>query len=161
VKTSGIIVATFCMVLLSCVTTPPHLTAQTAAAPQSFAHLKPWNPADETTFAAAIQQVVDKNPTGAPPGLNLLMSGSQQPLYVNVGPRLGNAVKQSLTAGQVIRVTGIVRIMNGQNYLLARELQIGDQKIQVRNQHGFPTYSSAATGPRSVRSESSKFGGAR
>lgn len=157
-KTRGIIVATFCMVLLSSATAPP-LAAQATAPPQSFAQLKPWNSADETTFAAAIQEVVSKNPAGAPAGLNLLMTGSQQPLYVNVGPHLGNALKQSLTPGQVIRVTGIVRNLNGQNYLLARELQIGDQKIEVRNEHGFLTYPSA--GSRSARPEAGKFGGAR
>ena len=160
-KTSGIIVATFCMVLLSFATAPPLLSAQETASPQSFAQLKPWKSADETTFAAAIQQVVEKNPTGAPAGLNLLMTGSQQPLYVNVGPHLGNALKQSLAPGQVIRVTGIVEILNGQHYLLARELQIGDQKIEVRNEHGFFTRQSTSTDPRSVRPEAGKFGGAR
>jgi hypothetical protein len=158
VKTSGIIVATFCMVLLGG-TALPHLAAQDTPSPRSFAQLKPWNPADETTFAAAIQQVVEKNPSGAPAGLNLLMTGTQQPLYVNVGPHLGNAVKQSLIAGQVIRVTGIVETLNGQSYLLARELQIGDQKIEVRNERGFFTYPSA--GSRSARPEAGKFGGAR
>ena len=152
------------MVLLSSATAPPLLSAQDTASPQSFAQLKPWKSADETTFAAAIQQVVEKNPTGAPAGLNLLMSGSQQPLYVNVGPHVGNALKQSLTAGQVIRVIGIVRNLNGQNYLLARELQIGDQKIEVRNQRGFFTYpsgSSRSALPPSAGNETGKFGGAR
>jgi hypothetical protein len=158
VKTSGIIVAAFCIVLLYGATTQPG-EAQDATSPRTFAQLKPWKTADETTFAAAIQEVVSKNPTGAPAGLNLLMTGSQQPLYVNLGPHLGNALKQSLIAGQVIRVTGIVQNFNGQNYLLARELQIGDQKIEVRNQHGFLTYPSA--GSHSVRPEASKFGGAR
>jgi hypothetical protein len=161
VKTRGIIVATFCMILLSGTMSLPPLTAQNTTSPQTFAQLRPWNPADETTFAAAIQQVVEKNSAGVPAGLNLLMSGSQQPLYINVGPRLGNIVKQSLTPGQVIRVTGIVRNFNGQNYLLARELQIGDQKIEVRNEHGFLIYPSADTGPGSSRTGSGKFGGAR
>jgi hypothetical protein len=157
VKTSGIIVATFCMVLLSFTTAPPLLSAQDTASPPSFAQLKPWKSADETTFAAAIQQVVEKNPTGAPAGLNLLMTGS--PLYVNVGPHLGNALKQSLAPGQVIRVIGIVETLNGQHYLLARELQIGEQKIEVRNEHGFFTRPSAVS--RSARPEAGKFGGAR
>jgi hypothetical protein len=159
VKTSGIIVAVICMFI--CGAAAPSATAQNEPSPSSFAKLTPWKTADETTFAAAIQQVVEKNPNGAPPGLNLLMSGSQQPLYINVGPHLKGALRQSLTAGQVIRVTGIVRTMNGQNYLLARELQIGDQKIEVRNQHGFLTYPSASAGNTAVRPETGKFGGAR
>jgi hypothetical protein len=158
VKTSGIIAAVICIVLFSGATTQP-AAAQNEASPRTFSTLQPWNPADETTFAAAIQEIVSKNPTGAPAGLNLLMSGSKQPLYINVGPHLGNALKQSLTAGQVIRVIGIVRNLNGQNYLLARELQIGDQKIEVRNERGFFTYPSA--GSRSTRPDNSKFRGAR
>ena len=157
-KTSGIIVAAFCMVLFYGATAQP-VEAQDATSPRTFTPLQPWKSTDETTFAAAIQEIVSKNPAGAPPGLNLLMTGSQQPLYVNLGPHLGNALKQSLAAGQVIRVTGIVQTMNGQHYLLARELQIGDQKIEVRNERGFFTYPSA--GSRSARPDNSKFGGAR
>jgi hypothetical protein len=158
VKTSGIIVATFCMVLLVSATVKP-VEAQDGTSPRTFSQLQPWKSADETTFAAAIQEVVSKNPPGAPAGLNLLMTGSQQPLYVNVGPHLSNALKQSLATGQVIRVVGIARNLNGQSYLLARELQIGDQKIEVRNERGFLTYPSA--GSRSARPDNSKFGGAR
>ena len=157
-KTSGIIVAVICIVLLDGAATK--VEAQDKTSPQAFSSLKPWKTTDETTFAAAIQEVVAKNPTGAPAGLNLLMTGSQQPLYVNVGPHL----KQSLTVGQVIRVTGIVQNFNGQNYLLARELQIGDQKIEVRNEHGFFTYPSAGSRsarPPSAGNETSKFGGVR
>jgi hypothetical protein len=159
VKTSGTIVAVICIVLFCGATTQP--AAAQNEAPRTFSSLQPWNPADETTFAAAIQEIVSKNAPGAPAGLNLLMTGSKQALYVNVGPHLGGPIERLLSAGQVIQVVGIVRVFNGQNYLLARELQIGDRKIQVRNQHGFFTYPSASTGPSSVRPETSKFGGAR
>lgn len=159
-KTSGIIVAAFCMVIFCGATTQP-AAAQNESSSPSFARLTPWNTADETTFGGTIQEAPEKNPAGAPAGLNLLMSGSQQTLYVNVGPHLKGALRQSLSAGQAIQVTGIVRAFNGQNYLLARELQIGEQKIEIRNQHGGLTYPSASTGSRSVRAESSKIGGAR
>jgi hypothetical protein len=160
VKTSGILVAVICMFFCGAAAPLP-ATAQNEPPPSSFAKLTAWKTADETTFGGTIQEALEKNPNGAPPGLNLFMSGSQQALYINVGPHLKGVLRQSLTAGQVIRVTGIVRSFNGQNYLLARELQIGDQKIEVRNEHGFLTYPSATTGPRSVRPESSKIGGAR
>jgi hypothetical protein len=158
VKTSGIIAAVICIVLFSGATTQP-AAAQNEASPRSVSSLKPWNAREEVTFGGAIQEAAIKNPLGAPAGLNLLMSGSQQPLYVNVGPHLGDTLKKSLVTGQAIRVVGIVQNFNGQNYLLVRELQIGDQKIEVRNEHGFFTYPSA--GSRSARPESSKFGGAR
>jgi hypothetical protein len=156
-----IIVSTFCMVLL-CIGTAHPIVAQDARSPQSSSlSLKAWKASDETTFAGSIHEIVLKNPPGAPTGLNLLMDGSQRILYVNIGSKLDDAVKQAITPGQVIRVVGVVQTFNGQNYLLARELQIGDRKIEVRNQRGFLTYPSASTGPRSVRTPSSKIGDTR
>jgi DNA/RNA endonuclease YhcR with UshA esterase domain len=160
VKTSGIIVAVICMVIFCGATTQP-AAAQDEASPRTVTSLTAWKATNEITFGAAVHEVVSKNPSGAPAGLNLLVDGSQRVLYVNVGPRLDDKVKQALTPGQVIQVVGVVQTFNGQSYLLARELQIGDRKIEVRNQHGFLTYPSASTGPRSIRTESSKIGGAR
>ena len=159
-KTSGIFVAVFCMVLF-CEATIQPVAAQNESSSPSFARLTPWKTADETTFGGTIQEALEKNPAGAPAGLNLMMTGSRQNLYVNVGPHLKGVLRQSFSAGQVIRVVGIVRSFNGQNYLLARELEINGQTIEVRNQHGGLTYPSASTDPRSVRPDSSKFGGAR
>jgi len=137
------------------------VAAQNESSPRSLSSLKPWKATDEITFGATIHEVVSKNPAGAPPGLNLLMDGSQETLYVNLGPHLGNALQRSFSAGQVIQVVGIVQSFNGQNYLLARELQIGNQKIEIRNQRGLFTYPSASTAAGSVRPESSRIGGPR
>jgi hypothetical protein len=155
-----IIVSILCMVLLYTGTARP-VAAQDTRSSQSHSSLREWKASDETSFGGAVQEIVSKNPPGAPAGLNLLLDGSQWVLYINVGPKLDDNVKQALTPGQVIRVVGVVRTFSGQNYLLARELQIGDRKIEVRNQRGFLTYPSTSAGPRSVRTPSSKIGGAR
>src|SRR5271170_6550120 len=105
--------------------------------PTSFPAMKEWKTADEVTFGGAIDEIVAKNPIGAPGGLNLSMTGSQQVLFVSLGANLSSALKQELIPGQMIRVTGLVETLNGATYLLARELQIGDQKIEIRNAHGF------------------------
>jgi hypothetical protein len=159
VTTHRFIVAAFCMVLFCPITAPP-VAAQQEAPPHSFPSLKEWNATEEITFGAAIAEVVAKNPIGAPFGLNLLMNGSQKVLYVNLGPNLSDDVKRSLTVGQVIQVVGIVRAFNGQNYLLARQLLLGDQKIEVRNSRGFLTHTSSKAALRSPRPQS-QFGGAR
>ncbi len=155
-----IIVSILCMVLL-CTGTVRPAAAQDSRSSQLSSSLKEWKASDEISFGGAVHEVVSKNPPSAPTGVNLLMDGSQRILYVNVGPKLNDDLKQALTPGQVIRVVGVVRTFSGQNYLLARELQIGDRKIEVRNQRGFLTYPSTSTGPRSVRTPSSKIGGAR
>lgn len=116
---------------------------------------------DEVTVGGAIVEVVSKHTTGTPPGLNLQITGSQGVLYASLGPNLGSDVKQELSPGQVIRVTGLVKMFQGQNYVLVRELVIDNQKIEVRNEHGFLAPTSASAAPGSKRSESDLNGGAR
>lgn len=145
--TQKLTVATFCMVTIFCSIAARPLAAQNTSSLQTSPSLKAWNAADEITFGAAVREVVSKNPDGAPAGVNLLMSGSQETLYVSVGPYLTDQVKRSLTTGQMIQTVGMVQTFNGQNYLLARQLVIGGQTIEVRNSHGFLVHPS--TGPRS------------
>jgi hypothetical protein len=142
------------------------IPAEAQSTPQATSSLKHWDAADEITFGGTIEQVVTKNASGTPPGLNLLMSGSQSVLYVNLGPNLSSSVKQQLSTGQTLQVTGIVESFNGTNYLLARELTLGNQKIEIRNAHGFLSATPpSSSGSRSLRpqsaSQSSSFGGAR
>jgi hypothetical protein len=155
-----ILSAIFCMVLF-CPTTVRPVAAQESTPPRTFSPIRQWNVADETTFGAAIEKVIARNPAGTPSGLNLLMTGSSRILYVNLGPNLPKTINQSLTAGQVIQVTGIAQTFNGQNYLLARELQIGDQKIEIRNSQGHLTHPLAAAPDGSTRAHSTQMGGAR
>jgi hypothetical protein len=148
------------MVTFYAVATTRPVAAQEQSSPQTSQSLRAWNVADEITFGSAIREVVSKNPVGAPAGLNLLMSGSQTTLYVSVGPFLAENVKQSLATGQMIQAVGIVRTVNGQNYLLARQLVVGDQTIELRNIHGFLIRPPSGLGPRSAHSQS-LLGGAR
>jgi len=157
VTTLRLIVATFCMVILGAAARPVAAQNEGSLRTQS---LKEWNAADEITFGSAIREVISKNPVGAPGGLNLLMNGSQGTLYVSAGPFLAESVMQSLAAGQMIHAVGIVQTFNGQNYLLARQLVIGGQTIEVRNSHGFLIHPS--TGPRSSSAHpQGLLGGAR
>ena len=159
-KANGIFVAAFCIVLVHAVEARSVL-AQEEASPRTFSTLKEWKANDEITFGAAIREIVSKNPTGAPAGLNLLTTGSQGVLYVSLGPNLGDAITRSLSPGQVIQVVGIVQTLNGQNYLLARQLVIGNQTIELRNKRGFLTHPSTNTRARAAAHAQSEFGGAR
>jgi hypothetical protein len=133
---------------------------QTAGA-SSSSSFPAWRSSDETTVGGVIRQVVATNPPNAPMGLNLVMTGSQHALTVNVGRGLSDRLKSLLAAGQTIRVTGIVRSFGGQDYLMARELEIGDQKIQVRSANGFPVNTMAGGGIRQSRGDGTSNGGAR
>ena len=160
VTPNRIAAAAFLMVL-SCTATTYSVVAQDTGSPQSASSLKEWKASDEITFGGAIREVVSKNSAGTPAGLKLLMDGSQGVLYVSVGPNLDDQIKQALAPGQVIQVVGIVETFKGQSYLLARELVIGNQKIEVRNKQGFLVHSSASAGSRTTRTDSSGLGGAR
>jgi hypothetical protein len=155
-----ILIAAFFTLSFSAITTQPVL-AQDGTPPHGFPQLKAWKTADEITFGGGIDAVVAKNPVGAPAGLNLLMTGAHGALYVNLGPSLSDKLKQVLTPGQSVQVTGIVQIFNGQNYILARELQLGDQKIEIRNSHGFLTHTASTANSNSTRVRTSQIGGAR
>ena len=137
-----------------------HAGQQTAGA-SSSSSFPAWRSSDETTVGGVIRQVVAKNPANAPMGLNFVMTGSQHALTVNVGRGLNDRLKSLLVAGQAIRVTGIVRSFGGQDYLMTRELEIGDQKIQVRSANGFPVNAMAGGGTRQSRGDSTSNGGAR
>lgn len=154
-----IFAAAFCLVF-SGVATSYSVVAQGTGSFQSAPSLKEWKTSDEITFGGTIRAVVSTNSAGTPAGLKLLVDGSQGVLYVSVGPNLDDGVKQALAPGQVIQVVGIVETLNGQSYLLARELVIGDQKIEIRNKQGFLVRSSASAGVPSKRTESA-IGGAR
>jgi hypothetical protein len=160
VKANSIFVAAFCIVLVHAVEGRPVL-AQDQPSPGTFSTLKEWKTTDEITFGAAIREIVSKNPTGAPAGLTLLTTGSQGVLYISLGPNLGDALTRSLSPGQDIQVVGLVQTLNGQNYLLARQLVIGNQTIDLRNKRGFLTHPSTAPGPRAAAHPQSEFGGAR
>ena len=94
-------------------------------------------------MSGVIQQVLTQHPEGGPLGFNFVMTASQKPLTVNAGPMLTDKVREQLRAGQSIEVTGLTRTINGQSYLLAREMVVGGQIIQPRNKNGFLVHSPA------------------
>jgi hypothetical protein len=145
--------------MLFCAATERPLAAQNQSTPRSFSSTPNWQPAEEITFGAAIQEVVEKQQMGAPSGLNLLMDGSRGVLYVNLGPYLRSDVRQSLSSGQVIQVVGIVHSFSGTNYLLARQLVIGNQTIDIRNAHGSLIHTPQAPPAASTRTRSGRIGG--
>lgn len=54
-----------------------------------------------------------------------------------MGPYLTTEIQESLAAGQSVAVTGVLGTFNGHDYLLVRQLAIGDRQITIRNQKGF------------------------
>lgn len=108
---------------------------------------------NEITVTGTIQQVVSEPAPGRPQGLHLVLTSPQGAVDVSVGPYLTSDVKESLSTGQPIQITGVMRTFSGQNYLLARELNIAGRQVTVRNQHGFLVRSQSRPPSPSQRSQ--------
>lgn len=120
-----------------------------------------WNLSDETTVGGVIRELLAKKPDGAPAGLSFVMTGSQHALTVSVGANLDPKIRDLLKVGETVRVTGVVRSFAGQDCLLAREIVVGGQKIEVRNSNGLPVRMGPSDGAPRKHAESDLNGGAR
>jgi hypothetical protein len=88
--------------------------------------------ASEVTVLGTIQQVML-----GPGGVNLLVSGPAGNFDAALGPFLPAEIKQALTVGTSVQLTGRVRTVNGKNYLLVRQLTVGGHEVTLRNANGF------------------------
>jgi len=120
-----------------------------------------WTAANEVTLGGQITDVPTKRAAGAPAGLNFAMSGSQHSLMVNAGANLNEAIRSRIKAGEAVQVTGVMRSINGQEYLLARTLTVGGTTVHVRNRNGFPVREMGTNGPQPRTVKSDLKGGAR
>ncbi|HEY1579830.1 MAG TPA: hypothetical protein VGF82_22420 [Terracidiphilus sp.] len=138
-------------------------SAQTVAAAGSSATLQRWNPANEISVTGTIHEVVNGSTSGLPVGINLLLDGSQSFQYASIGSQLNSSVKSELTAGQPIKLTGIVTNIDGQNILVVRNLIIGLQTTQIRNIKGMlsPRVEITAYQGNRPRSKNAANGGAQ
>lgn len=120
-----------------------------------------WTAGSEVTLSGQVREVQTKVVTGAPAGLNFLMSGSQHTLTVNAGANLSETVRRQIQTGEPVEVTGVMRTIHGQEYLLARELVVAGQTIHVRSRNGFPVREMGSGGPQPRVVKSDLKGGAR
>jgi len=163
---SRTIVSTLCVVLVWGVATGLAAGQSSRGGPSPSAaatgsSLGRWNPSDETTAGGVIREVLAQKPVGAPAGLNFVMTGSQHALTVSVGRDLDPKFRDLLRVGETVRVTGVVRSMAGQDYLLARVVVVGGQTIEVRSSNGLPVRMRPSDGAPPKHAESDLNGGAR
>jgi hypothetical protein len=111
-------------------------TTNTVAAP----HIDPVI-THEITVAGSIQQIITTNT----PDLRIRLLTPQGILTADLGPSLRKDVKEALTIGQQIQITGTVQTINGQAVLFTRILTFNDRLVIVRNEHAFPVHTTAAT----------------
>lgn len=91
---------------------------------------------DELTATGTIQEV-STPASGSPRGVHILLAGPQGIFDACLGPYLTTEVKESVAAGQSVTAYGVLATFNERNYLLVRQLTIGDHQITLRNRTGF------------------------
>jgi hypothetical protein len=162
VMSSRVIVSTLCVVLVWGGLAGSAVGQSSRSGPgTSASSLQTWKAGDETTVGGVIREVLEKRPDGAPVGLNFVMTGSQHVLTVSVGRDLDPQFRNLLQVGASVRVTGVVRTFGGQDYLLAREMVVGGQTIELRNSSGFPVRAKANGAMQPKHVENDLQGGGR
>jgi hypothetical protein len=95
----------------------------------------------ETTVTGTIQQLIVTGTTS----LRVSLLTPFGLLTADLGPSLRKDVKDALTTGQQVQITGTVQAINGQTILFTRLLTFNDRLVIVRNEHAFPVHTTAAT----------------
>jgi hypothetical protein len=94
-------------------------------------------------------------------GVEILVDGPLGNFNAALGPHLPDEIRQALTNGAAVQLTGVVRSVNGKNFLLVRQLSVGGHDITLRNANGFLMHSPASSGAGSGRVRGSGNGGAQ
>jgi hypothetical protein len=98
-------------------------------------------PAQDVTMAGTLQQIISTRTPGTPAGIQLVAEGPQGAFTAILGPTLSDQLRQTLSPGAPVQVSGVRETINGQSYLLARKLTIAGSPVVIRNEHGFLVHS--------------------
>jgi hypothetical protein len=133
----------FCLVLLSIFT---HAAAQAEqpgiqAAPTPFESSTLGTPAHDVAMAGTVQEVITTHTLGEPAGTQLVAEGPQGTFTASLGSALSDQVRQTLSPGTPVLVSGVMETINGKSYLVARKLSVAGSEVILRNQHGFLIHS--------------------
>jgi hypothetical protein len=112
----------------------------------------------EITVLWTIRQVVSNREAGGPAGVHILIDGPLGSFDASLGSNLPGDVRQALSNGVPVQITGVVRSANGKDYLLARILSVAGHQVTIRNANGFLGHNPSSTGSASGRARSGNGG---
>jgi hypothetical protein len=166
--TSGFASLSVCVILLGGIASGTSAKAMSAPAQSSVpstAASAGWNsansPAGEIKVLGTIRQVVSNHDVGGPAGIHILIDGPLGSFDASLGSFLSSEVRQALSNGAPVQITGIVRSANGKDYLLVRQLSLAGHEVTIRNANGFLVHNSSSTGAASGKVRSEGNGGIR
>ncbi len=130
--------AAICAAALLCLTSPLRTVhAQTATVGTKAAAPFSYDAAEEVTLAGMASSVLAVSPAGMIPGSHLLLSTPSGPVDVSLGIfALRGKGALSVSAGQQVEVTGVMKTLKDKPVFLARIVKVGDEVYAIRNEHG-------------------------
>jgi hypothetical protein len=133
----------FCLILLYIFTHAVALAEQPGvqAASTPFESSTLGTPARDITMAGTVQNMTTTRTPGAPAGTELVAEGPQGAFTASLGSALSDQVRQALSPGTPVQVSGVMETINGKSYLLARKLTVAGDQVIIRNEHGFLVHS--------------------
>lgn len=113
---------------------------------------RPYDPATVETLTGTVEEVklmsFGRAQMGG--GVHLLLKTEKETLEVHLGPRFYLEENEfAVEPGEKLQVTGSRVMMGNQTALLARELQLGDYRLELRTEDGTPLW--AGQGPGAGR----------
>jgi hypothetical protein len=126
-----------CVVALVCFSlVPSPLQAETVQKPSGPLA---YDMSKETTFSATVSSVLAKPNHGMLMGSHLLLASGSSSIDASLG-RFGLVGKgaASVTAGQHVEVTGVMKTIKDKPVFLARLVKVNGETFTIRNQHGVP-----------------------
>jgi hypothetical protein len=128
----------FCLVLLYMFT---HIVLAEQPLPTPFDAAALNKPAQDITMAGTLQQIISTRTPGTPAGIQLVADGAQGAFTAILGGALSDLLRETLSPGSPIQVSGVKETINGQSYLLTRKLTVAGNQVIIRNEHGFLVHS--------------------
>jgi hypothetical protein len=130
--------AAICALALVCLALslrPAH--AQTPAVATKSAGPFNYDIADEVTLDGTASTILAIPSPGMIPGAHLLITTSSGPLDVSLGIfALRGKGALSVSVGQQVAVTGVMKTLRDKPVFLARSVKVGNQTNAIRNEHG-------------------------
>lgn len=98
-----------------------------------------YDVAQETTLTGTVTGIFTKATLGMLPGSHLTLTTPNSSVDVSLGAfAFVGKGSLSVSGGQQIEVTGIMKSLQGKPVFFARLLKVGDNVFAVRNAHGLP-----------------------
>jgi hypothetical protein len=113
--------------------------AETLTAPKRVAPAPRYEIGKEVTLDATVTKVLKAGNSGMLAGGHLMLSTSKGVVDGHLGPfalRGRNAI--SVSAGEHLKVVGVMTTYRNSNVFLVRTVESGSQTYTIRNEHGFP-----------------------